>query len=259
MGKTIAVANQKGGVGKTTSALNIAACLGSMNKKILLIDADPQGNATSGVGVSKDDIKNSFYDCLIGNSKIKDTIIKTDFEGLYLCPCNIDLAGAEVELVGVNEREFRFLKTVAPVKDEFDFIIIDCPPSLGLITINILSGCDSVLIPLQCEFFALEGLSQLMGTIKKIKNSYNPDLEIEGVILTMYDGRTTLTIQVAGEIKKYFKEKVFKSPVPRSVRLGEAPSYGEPILYYDKHSKCTAAYLDISEDILKNNKRRLKS
>ena len=148
---------------------------------------------------------------------------------------------------------------VAPVKDEFDFIIIDCPPSLGLITINILSGCDSVLIPLQCEFFALEGLSQLMGTIKKIKNSYNPELEIEGVILTMYDGRTNLTIQVAGEIKKYFKDKVFKSPVPRSVRLGEAPSYGEPILYYDKHSKCTAAYLDISEDILKNNKRRLKS
>lgn len=254
MGKTIAVANQKGGVGKTTSAINVAACMGSMNKKVLLIDADPQGNATSGVGVEKESIKYSFYDCLIGNKKIKDTIVKTNFEGLYLCPCNLELAGAEVELVSVEDRQFRFLKTIEPVKDDFDFIIVDCPPSLGLITVNILSGCDSVLIPLQCEFFALEGLSQLIGTVNKIKNSYNENISIEGVILTMYDGRTNLTLQVAGEIKKYFGEKVFKSPVPRSVRLGEAPSFGEPILYYDKHSKCTAAYLDISENIIKNNR-----
>lgn len=254
MSKTIAVTNQKGGVGKTTSVINIAACMGHLSKRVLLIDADPQGNSTSGVGVSKDKIKYSFYDCLIGNTKMRETIVKTDFDGLYICPCNIDLAGAEVELVNVNEREYRFSKLIASVKDEFDYIIVDCPPSLGLITINILSGCDSVLIPLQCEYFALEGLSQLMGTIKKIKASYNQSLEIEGVILTMYDGRTNLTIQVAGEIKKYFKDKVFKSPVPRSVRLGEAPSYGEPILYYDKHSKCTDAYLDITKDILKNNK-----
>lgn len=254
MSKAIAVTNQKGGVGKTTSAINIAASMGHFSKRVLLIDADPQGNSTSGVGISKDKIKYSFYDCLIGNAKMRETIIKTDFEGLYVCPCNIDLAGAEVELVNVNEREYRFSKLIASVKDEFDYIIVDCPPSLGLITINILSGCDSVLIPLQCEYFALEGLSQLMGTIKKIKSSYNQNLEIEGVILTMYDGRTNLTIQVAGEIKKYFKDKVFKSPVPRSVRLGEAPSYGEPILYYDKHSKCTDAYLDITKDILKNNK-----
>lgn len=254
MSITIAVTNQKGGVGKTTSAINIAACMGHLLKKVLLIDADPQGNSTSGVGISKEKIKYSFYDCLIGNAKIRETIIKTNFDGLYVCPCNIDLAGAEVELVNVNDREYRFSKLISSVKDEFDYIIVDCPPSLGLITINILSGCDSVLIPLQCEYFALEGLSQLMGTIKKIKSSYNPNLEIEGVILTMYDGRTNLTIQVAGEIKKYFKDKVFKSPVPRSVRLGEAPSYGEPILYYDKHSKCTDAYLDITKDILKNNK-----
>ena len=253
MGKIMALANQKGGVGKTTSAINIAACLGSIGKKVLLIDADPQGNATSGVGVSKDNIKKSFYDCLIGDAKIKSTIIKTGFAGLNVCPCNIELAGAEVELVGFSDREFQFSKVVSEVKDEYDFIIIDCPPSLGLITINILSGSDSVLIPLQCEYFALEGLSQLMNTIKKIKSVYNKNLAIEGVILTMYDGRTNLTIQVAGEIKKYFGDKVFNSPVPRSVRLGEAPSYGEPILYYDKHSKCTDEYMNISRVIASNN------
>ena len=249
----MALANQKGGVGKTTSAINIAACLGSFGKKVLLIDADPQGNATSGVGVSKEKIEKSFYDCLIGNSKMKDSVIKTDFEGLWVCPCNIELAGAEVELVGFSEREFQFKRLMDEIRDEFDFIIIDCPPSLGLITINILSGSDSVIIPLQCEFFALEGVSQLMNTVKKIKAAYNKDLAIEGIVLTMFDGRTNLTLQVAGEIKKYFGDKVFKSPVPRSVRLGEAPSYGEPILYYDKHSKCTTAYLDIAQAILKNN------
>lgn len=254
MGKIIALANQKGGVGKTTSAINIAACLGNLGENVLLIDADPQGNATSGVGISKDEIKKSFYDCLIGDSKIKSTIVKTEFQGLSVCPCNIELAGAEVELVGFADREFQFSKSLKDIKDEFDFIIIDCPPSLGLITINILSGCDSVLIPLQCEYFALEGLSQLMNTVKKIKASYNKNLSIEGVILTMFDGRTNLTIQVAGEIKKYFGDKVFNTPVPRSVRLGEAPSYGEPILYYDKHSKCTDAYINISKAIINNNK-----
>lgn len=253
MGKIIALANQKGGVGKTTSAINIAACMGSFGKKVLLIDADPQGNATSGVGISKDNIKKSFYDCLIGDTKIKNATLKTDFEGLYICPCNIELAGAEIELVSFSEREFQFAKLMNEIRDEYDFIIIDCPPSLGLITINILSGCDSVLIPLQCEYFALEGLSQLINTIKKIKASYNKELQIEGVVLTMFDGRTNLTLQVAGEIKKYFGDKVLNTPVPRSVRLGEAPSYGEPILYYDKHSKCTDAYLNISKTIISNN------
>lgn len=250
MGKIIAVANQKGGVGKTTSAINIAASLGHFGKKVLLIDADPQGNSTSGVGVNKERVEHSFYDVLIGSQPVEKSVVETEWENLWLCPCNIDLAGAEIELVGVTDREFQFSKSLEAVKDEYDYIIVDCPPSLGLITINILSGSDSILIPLQCEYFALEGLSQLMNTLRKIKSRYNESLEIEGVILTMYDGRTNLTLQVAEEIKKYFGEKVFKSPIPRSVRLGEAPSYGEPILYYDKRSRCTEAYLNIAKDIL---------
>ncbi|MBQ7792466.1 MAG: ParA family protein [Clostridia bacterium] len=255
MGKIIAVANQKGGVGKTTSAINIAASLGHFGKKVLLIDADPQGNSTSGVGVNKERVEHSFYDVLIGSEPIEKSVVETQWENLWLCPCNIDLAGAEIELVGVSDREFQFSKSLEAVKDEYDYIIVDCPPSLGLITINILSGSDSILIPLQCEYFALEGLSQLMNTLRKIKSRYNESLEIEGVILTMYDGRPHLTLQVAEEIKKYFGEKVFKSPIPRSVRLGEAPSYGEPILYYDKRSRCTEAYLNIAKDILeKENK-----
>lgn len=253
MGKIIAVANQKGGVGKTTSAINIAACLGHFGKKVLLIDADPQGNSTSGVGVDKENVEISFYDVLIGNEPIEKSVVETKWENLWVCPCNIDLAGAEIELVGVTDREFQFSKSLEPVRDRYDYIIVDCPPSLGLITINILSGSDSILIPLQCEYFALEGLSQLMNTLRKIKSRYNEHLEIEGVILTMYDGRTNLTLQVAEEIKKYFGEKVFKSPIPRSVRLGEAPSYGEPILYYDKRSRCTEAYLNIAKDILEKN------
>jgi chromosome partitioning protein len=253
MGKIIAIANQKGGVGKTTSAISIAASLGHLGKKILLIDSDPQGNATSGVGIDKNDVKYSFYDALIGNSKITDTIVKTNFADLYICPCNIDLAGAEIELVGLNNREAQFNNLIEPIIDKYDFIIVDCPPSLGLITVNILSGSNSVIVPLQCEYFALEGLSQLINTVKKIKSSYNNELEIEGVILTMYDGRTNLTIQVANEIKKHFGNKVYKTPVPRSVRLGEAPSYGEPILYYDKNSKCAEAYMSISKNILENN------
>ncbi|MBQ7950779.1 MAG: ParA family protein [Clostridia bacterium] len=253
MGKIIAVANQKGGVGKTTSAINIAACLGHFGKKVLLIDADPQGNSTSGVGVDKENVEISFYDVLIGNEPIEKSVVETEWENLWVCPCNIDLAGAEIELVGVTDREFQFSKSLEPVRDHYDYIIVDCPPSLGLITINILSGSDSILIPLQCEYFALEGLSQLMNTLRKIKSRYNEHLEIEGVILTMYDGRTNLTLQVAEEIKKYFGEKVFKSPIPRSVRLGEAPSYGEPILYYDKRSRCTEAYLNIAKDILEKN------
>jgi len=253
MAKIIAVANQKGGVGKTTSAINISASLGHFGKKTLLIDADPQGNSTSGIGIDKNSVKSSFYDALIGNANIKSTISKTNFKNLYICPCNIELAGAEIELVGLSEREFQFNNIVSQISKDFDFIIVDCPPSLGLITINILAGSDSILVPLQCEYFALEGLSQLVSTVKKIKSSYNTNLEIEGVVLTMYDGRTNLTLQVASEIKKYFGNKVFSTPIPRSVRLGEAPSYGEPILYYDKHSKCNLAYLKITEQIISDN------
>lgn len=251
MGKIIAIANQKGGVGKTTTAINVSASLGHLDKKVLLIDADPQGNSTSGVGIDKETVKYSFYDALIENIKIEDSILKTNFKGLFICPCNIDLAGAEVELISIEKREFQFSKILSKIKEEYDYIIVDCPPSLGLITVNILSGCDSVLIPLQCEYFALEGLSQLVKTFKKIKATYNPNLEIEGVLLTMYDGRTNLTLQVASEIKKYFEQKVYKTPIPRSVRLGEAPSYGEPILYYDKNSKCTTAYMDVAKEIAK--------
>lgn len=243
-------------MGKTTSAINIAASLGHFGKKVLLIDADPQGNATSGVGVDKERVEISFYDVLIGNEPIEKSVIATAFQNLWVCPCNIELAGAEIELVGVLDREFQFSKSLEPVKAQYDYIIVDCPPSLGLITVNILSGSDSIVIPLQCEYFALEGLSQLMNTLRKIKSRYNERLDVEGVILTMYDGRTNLTLQVAGEIKKYFGNQVFKAPVPRSVRLGEAPSYGEPILYYDKHSKCTDAYLKIAQEILEHNNGR---
>lgn len=250
MGKIIAIANQKGGVGKTTTAINVAASLGHLGASALLIDADPQGNSTSGVGVDKETVKYSFYDALIETVRIEDAILKTNFQGLSICPCNIDLAGAEVELISLEKREFQFLKILSSIKEKYDYIIVDCPPSLSLITVNILSGCDSVLIPLQCEYFALEGLSQLMKTFKKIKSSYNANLEIEGVLLTMYDGRTNLTLQVAQEIKKYFEQKVYKTPIPRSVRLGEAPSYGEPILYYDRNSKCTVAYMEVAKEIL---------
>jgi chromosome partitioning protein len=250
MGRIIAMANQKGGVGKTTSAISIAASLGHLGERTLLIDADPQGNATSGVGVEKKDIGRSFYDALIGNAKLGDTVIRTAFSNLYVSPCDIDLVGAEIELVGLSDRESQFSKAIGPIAQEYDYIIVDCPPSLGLITVNVLSASDSVVVPLQCEYFALEGLSQLVDTIKKIRASYNGRLEIEGVILTMYDGRTNLALQVAAEIKKYFGNKVYRAPVPRSVRLGEAPSYGEPILYYDRHSKCADAYMSIARDII---------
>ena len=256
MGKIVAIANQKGGVGKTTTAVNLTACLGAEKKKVLLIDLDPQGNATSGFGINKKQTEKTSYDLLIGQAAAKDVIVKTVFKGVDVIPSSIELAGAEVELIEMAERIYRLKIALAPIRDEYDYILIDCPPSLGLITLNALSAVDSVLIPIQCEYFALEGLSQLMATVRQVKRTYNSDIEIEGVLLTMFDGRLNLTNQVVAEVKKYFPDKVYKSTVPRNVRLSEAPSYGQPVIYYDKGSKGSKAYFDVAKEFLKANRKR---
>ena len=258
MGKAIAMVNQKGGVGKTTSAVNLAAAIGHYGYKVLLVDADPQGNATSGLGINKRDVLKSSYDVIVGGADIQSVIRTTAFMGLDILPSNMNLAGAELELVDLEGREARLRNALAQVKDKYDFIIIDCPPSLGLLTVNVLCAADSVIVPIQCEYYALEGLSQLMNTIRQVKRLYNSYLELEGVLLTMFDGRLNLTQQVVGEVKRFFPQKVYASVIPRNVRLSEAPSFGQPVYYYDKSSKGSVAYGEFTKEFLKKNNRRPK-
>ncbi len=252
MGKVISVANQKGGVGKTTTAINLSTVLAKKNKRTLLIDTDPQGNATSGVGAKKE-LEKSIYNVLIEDMAMEEAIVKTDVKNLSLCPSNINLAGAEVELVSMMSREMRLKEKLDEIKDNYDYIIIDCPPSLGLITLNAFTASDSVLIPVQCEYYALEGLGQLLNTIKLVKKHLNKDLEIEGALLTMFDTRTNLSKQVVDEVKGYFGDKVYKTVIPRNVKLSEAPSYGMPITIYDSHSKGAKCYDKLGRELIKNN------
>ena len=252
MGKIISVANQKGGVGKTTTTVNLSTILAKKGKKVLLIDTDPQGNATSGLGVSKD-VELSVYDILIGDTEFDETLQETAIKNLKVCPSNISLAGAEVQLVSMMSREQRLKTKLDKIKDQYDYILIDCPPSLGLVTLNAFTASDSVLIPVQCEYFALEGLGQLLNTVNLVKKHLNKNLEIEGALLTMYDARTKLSNQVVKEVKKYFENKVYKTVIPRNVRLSEAPSYGMPITIYDPRSKGAKAYEKFAKELLKNN------
>lgn len=252
LGRVIAVANQKGGVGKTTTAVNLAAYLAEMGKRVLLIDIDPQGNATTGVGLEKKKLNTSVYHVLIEEMPLREVIRPTAVSGLYAAPATIDLAGAEIELVPLISRELRLRRAVDPVKTDFDLILVDCPPSLGLLTINALTAADRVLIPIQCEYYALEGLTQLMNTIKLVQTHLNPALQLEGVVLTMFDGRTNLSIQVVEEVKRYFRGKVFRSIVPRNVRLSEAPSHGKPISIYDPKSRGGEVYRELAREVLEN-------
>jgi len=252
MGKVISVANQKGGVGKTTTTVNLSTLLAKKGKKVLLIDTDPQGNATSGLGVTKE-LENSVYDILVGEIGFDETIQETAIKNLKICPSNISLAGAEVELVSMMSREQRLKTKLDVIKDQYDYILIDCPPSLGLITLNAFTASDSVLIPVQCEYFALEGLGQLLNTVNLVKKHLNKNLEIEGALLTMYDARTNLSNQVVKEVNKYFENKVYKTVIPRNVKLSEAPSYGMPISIYDPRSKGAKSYDKFVKEFLKNN------
>lgn len=250
MSKIIAIANQKGGVGKTTTSVNLGAGMASLGKRVLLVDIDPQGNTTSGVGINKADVENCIYDVIINEVNPRDAITHTDVEGLHIIPATIQLAGAEIELVPTISRELRLKKSLHLVKDMYDYILIDCPPSLGILTINSLTAADSVIIPIQCEYYALEGLSQLLNSIRLVQKHLNTSLQIEGVLLTMFDARTNLGIQVIEEVKKYFQDKVYKTVIARNVRLSEAPSHGKSIITYDPRSKGAEAYLELAKEVI---------
>ena len=251
MAKIISIVNQKGGVGKTTSAVNLAAALGALGKRVLLVDIDPQGNTTSGYGISRKNLAATSYEILIGSATAASAVIPTKFQGVDIIPSNINLAGAELELAVIEKREAVLKNALAPLQANYDFIFFDCPPSLGLITLNALTASDSFLVPIQCEYYALEGLSQLMATVRTIKRLYNPLIELEGVLLTMYDGRLNLTQQVVAEVKNFFPKKVYATVIPRNVRLSEAPSFGEPVLYYDRASRGADSYNALAEEFLK--------
>lgn len=252
MGRIIAIANQKGGVGKTTTSVNLSACLAYLGKKVLLVDIDPQGNASSGVGVNKGDVQQCIYDVIIDDVPVKEAVLETKVENLHIVPATISLAGAEIELVSTISREVRLKRALQEVQDLYDYIVIDCPPSLGLLTINSLTASDAIIIPVQCEFYALEGLSQLLSTIRLVQKHLNKNLAIDGVLLTMFDARTNLGIQVIEEVKKYFQDKVYKTIIPRNVRLSEAPSHGEPIIIYDPKSRGAEVYLELAKEVIRN-------
>ncbi|MFD2761340.1 ParA family protein [Lentibacillus juripiscarius] len=255
MGKIIAIANQKGGVGKTTSAVNLSAGLASMNYSVLVVDTDPQGNATSGVGINKADMDQCIYNVLVEDLPAEKVCVPTQVQNLDIIPATIQLSGAEIELVPTISREIRLKKSLESLKEKYDYIIIDCPPSLGLLTLNALTSADTVLIPVQCEYYALEGLSQLLNTIRLVQKHLNKSLMIEGVLLTMLDARTNLGIQVIEEVKKYFQDKVYQSVIPRNIRLGEAPSHGQPIITYDPKSKGAEVYLELAKEVISNGER----
>lgn len=258
MGKVIAMANQKGGVGKTTTAINLGASLAALEHRVLVIDADPQANATSGLGLDTKNIKTSIYECLIEGNNPKDILLDTEIEGMQLLPSHIDLVGAEIEMLNMPNREKMLKQVVSKVKDDYDIVLIDCSPSLGLLTVNALTAADSVIIPVQCEYFALEGLGKLLNTIKIIQNRLNPDLVIEGFLLTMYDARLRLANQVVEEVRKHFQDMVFETIVQRNIKLSEAPSFGKPALLYDANSRGTVNYLNLARELLqKNNMTRI--
>lgn len=255
MGRVTAVANQKGGVGKTTTAINVSACLASTGKHILLVDADPQGNSTSGLGIEKDSLSGSLYDLFTGSKSVEEIILNTCMESLKIISSNIDLIGAELELAGKEDRETILKRSLDTVRGQFDYIFIDCPPSLSLLTLNALVAADTLLVPMQCEYYALEGISMLLRTFNLIKDSFNPGLEIEGILLTMYDGRNTLARQVSDELRRHFGDKVYRTLIPRNVTLAEAPSHGKPVIQYDDRSKGAQCYLELAKEIMENETR----